>query len=313
MQRKKVSLIAALPLLLAAAGGCDGTAAPDSDGTGVETTVQPIEAENGIFMNGISMNGMALNGMALNGMSVNGIYANGIYANGIYINGISLNGIVANGIHLNALFVNGISVNGISVNGISVNGISVNGLPADLRDPLINQIVSYLVSCALPEDDSVTYTAGATSYTFAGDIGLAPDWKNQACDEDCQGWVTACMLSRINHQGQHVEISMRGKNNALKLEKHEARDFPVREATYYGNLFDGSGDVFTCYNPGTPSIHRVCGDSLDGCPMKVVGPCDVACKNEGAHGTFQKCSGSLPARKKNGLYDETITVFLRQL
>jgi hypothetical protein len=104
---------------------------------------------------------------------------------------------------------------------------------------------------------------------------------------------------------------MRGKNDALKLERHEARDYPLREATYYGNMFQGSNNVFTCYSPGTPSIPRVCGPSLDGCPMKVVGSCDDACLNEGAHDAFQKCSGTLPAKKKN-VFEETITVFLRQ-
>ena len=316
MQRKKLSVIAVLPVCLAAAGGCDGTAGSDWD-EATETTVAPLTADNGIFLNGISLNGMALNGMALNGITANGLVLNGINVNGmvlngIHVNGILLNGIVLNGILLNGIFVNGISVNGILLNGITVNGITVNGIPANLEEPLIREITSYLVSCALPEGDSVTYTAGAQSYTFAGDIGLAPEWKTRACDGECQGWVTACMLSRINHQGQHVEISMRGKNDALKLERHEARDFSVREATYYGNLFDGSGDVFACYSPGTPSIPRVCGDSLAGCPMKVVGSCDDACRRTGAHGTFQNCSGSLPAKKKNGLFDETITVFLRE-
>jgi uncharacterized protein YjbI with pentapeptide repeats len=304
MQRKKLSVMAALPLFVAAVDGCDGTAGQIPDG--IETTVAPVVADNGINLNGINLNGINLNGINLNGINLNGINLNGITINGINVNGIAINGIA-----LNALFVNGISVNGILVNGITVNGIHVNGAPANVQEPAVQQVVTYLVSCALPEGDSITYTAAGTPYTFAGEIGLAPQWKNNACDEECQGWVSACLLSRINHQGEHVEISMRGKNDGLKLDRHEARDFGVREAAYYGNLFDGSGNAFACYSPGSPSIPRVCGDSLENCPMKVVGSCDQACRREGAHHTFQKCTGTPPVQKKNDLFDETITVFLR--
>jgi uncharacterized protein YjbI with pentapeptide repeats len=326
MQRKKLSVMTAVPVLIAAAAGCDGSAEPAIEDATI--TVAPLQADNGlslnglslnglslngINLNGLSLNGLALNGLALNGLVLNGINVNGMVLNGIHINGISLNGIVLNGIALNGIFVNGISVNGILLNGITVNGIVVNGIPATLEEPLIREVVSYLVSCSLREGDSVTYTMGGEAYTFAGDIGLAPEWKDSTCDGECQGWVSACMLSRINHQGQHVEISMRGKNHALKLERHEARDFPQREATYYGNLFDGSGEAFVCYSPGSTSIPRVCGDSLETCPMTVVGSCDQACKKEGAHGTFQNCSGTLPApKKKKDLFHETITVFLRE-
>ena len=91
---------------------------------------------------------------------------------------------------------------------------------------------------------------------------------------------------------------MRGKNHALKLERHEARDFAVREATYYGNLFDGSADAFACYSPGSPSIPRVCGDSLETCPMKVVGSCDQACKQDRRPRHLPHCSATLPAPKR---------------
>ena len=43
-----------------------------------------------------------------------------------------------------------------------------------------------------------------------------------------------------------------------------------------------SDKIYACYSPGTPSIPRVCGDSLNGCPMNVVGSCDRACRDDGS-------------------------------
>ena len=51
MQRKKLSVIAAVPLLVAAVGGCDGTAGPVSEG--IETTVSPWPRTNGLIINGL--------------------------------------------------------------------------------------------------------------------------------------------------------------------------------------------------------------------------------------------------------------------
>ena len=32
----------------------------------------------------------------------------------------------------------------------------------------------------------------------------------------------------------------------------------------------------------------------------------------GGHGSFRECGGTLPAKKKTGVFDEAITVFLRE-
>jgi hypothetical protein len=304
MQRKKLSVIGLSPLFLAVAGGCDGTAT--SLESGVEQNVAPLSADNGFGVNGFGVNGFGINGFGINGFGINGFGINGLSANGLSANGISINGI-----SLNGFAVNGFSLNGLSVNGFVVNGLSVNGAPRKITDPAVSELVSYLVSCALPEDDSVSYSVDGQSVTFAGDIGLAPQWKDGACDGDCQRWITACLLSRVNYNGEHVKISMRGEHRALKLEPHEQRDYADREAAYYGNAFQGRAQVFACYAPGTPSIPRVCGDSLDNCPMIVTGPCDRACLNTGRHGTFQDCGADAPVSRRDRLYEEVITVFLR--
>ncbi len=270
MQRKKLSVIA-VTTLLAAVAGCEGPPIDSIDADDVSSTQAALEGENGLSWNGMSWNGLSWNGMSWNGLSWNGL-----------------------------------AFNGLAFNGMAYNGLAFNG---GLANPTVNQFVTYLVSCALPEDDSITYKIDGKRYKFEGDIGVAPEWKDDACDGECQRWMTACMLSRLNKKGEHVQISMRGDHEALKLERNEAREFPAREAAYFGNFFDSSSQIFACHSPGTPSIPRVCGDSLAGCPMKVVGSCDRVCEDTARDGSFRECDGR---QKRDRVFAEVITVFLRE-
>jgi hypothetical protein len=276
-----------LPLVVALAG-C-GAPPEDSELEAVFETSSAVTAVNGMALNGMALNGMAFNGLSFNGMALNG------------------------------LALNGLALNGMALNGMALNGMALNGM----GDPLVQDFVSYVVSCALPENDSVSYDIAGATYTFAGDLGLAPEWKLGACGEHCQRWVTACMLARLNKKGEHVQISLRGEHPALAVEPHEVQDFRTREAAYYGNLFAPRQPIFACYSPGTPTIARVCGESLAGCPMTVVGSCGQACRS-GRQQSFRDCSATVPERgdhedgdegnhpqDPDNTISEVITVFLR--
>jgi hypothetical protein len=226
--------------------------------------------------------------------------------NGLAFNGLAFNGMSFNGLAFNGLAFNGLAFNGLAFNGMAYNGLAFNGL----SDPVVHDFVAYLVGCALPENDSVSFKIDGTSYTFAGDIGLAPEWKQQSCGAKCQGWVSACMLSRLNKKGEHIQISMRGESPALALDSGELRDFRTREGSYYGNLFAKDQPIYACYSPGTPQLLRVCGDSLAGCPMHVVGPCDRACDDVGKTGYFKDCGPTTHSKKSDDI-SEVITIFLR--
>jgi hypothetical protein len=300
MSQKKLGLMLMALVAAGTSGGCDGTAALEPNG--VDQGAQALQVENGLAWNGLAWNGLAYNGLSFNGLTWNGLAWNGLAYNGLSFNGMSYNGLSYNG-----LSYNGLSYNGLSYNGLSYNGLSYNGL----EDPVVNNFVTYLISCALPENDSVTYDIDGKSFTFAGELGLAPEWKFSSCGKSCQRWVTACMLARLNKLGQHVEISLRGEHKALKTDRSERKDFTVREATYYGNLFEGADKIYTCHSPDQANIVRVCGDSLTGCPMNVVGSCDDACKSQGAHKSFRDCATTTPFHKKSAdVYEEAITVFL---
>src|SRR3954464_4837459 len=100
---------------------------------------------------------------------------NGLSANGLSANGLSANGLSANGLSANGLSANGLSANGLSANGLTASGLLGNGSTA-LTDPMTRELLKYVVSCALNDQQSLTFTVGGASYTFPGDMGLAPQW-----------------------------------------------------------------------------------------------------------------------------------------
>jgi hypothetical protein len=225
---------------------------------------------------------------------------------------LSANALSANALSANALSANALSANALSANALSANALSANALVASaLEDPLAREFLKYVVSCALPDDQSIQMSIDGTSYTFPGSLGLAPQWGRRGghCDVSCQRWVTACVLARVDFLGVERQISVRGTNDGLDTSRKEARDFPVREATYFGNVFAPDKPLFACLSPGQSGDQRVCGDSLENCPMEVVGSCERACSNEGAAGAFLNCSSSGKAHRPE-VYRESVTVFL---
>ena len=222
------------------------------------------------------------------------------------------NALSANALSANALSANALSANALSANALSANALSANALTATaLRDPLAREFLKYVVSCALDEDQEIVMRIDHKRYAFPGSLGLAPEWGTPqgSCDGECQRWVSACVLARVDAAGVKRVISLRGAHGALKPEHSELRRFPDREATYYGNVFMAGQPMFMCLSPGEHSNERVCGDSLANCPMEVVGSCDVACDDEGPYRSFSDCSDRGRAGRGR-TYHESITVFL---
>jgi hypothetical protein len=233
-----------------------------------------------------------------------------VVENGLSANGLSANGLSANGLSANGLSANGLSANGLSANGLTASGLLGNGSTA-LDDPLTRELLKYVVSCALNDQQSLKFTAGGATYTFPGDMGLAPQWgfPHGSCDGSCQRWVSACVLSRVDAAGVHREISIRGLHPALRPSWTELVQYTKREATYFGNLFIAGEPRFVCLSPGQTQDERACGPSLADCPMTVVGSCDQACIFQGPYGDFELCSDA--GRSHAGQnYLESITVFL---
>ena len=208
---------------------------------------------------------------------------------------------------VSSLSQNALSLNGLAPNGLTTNALTANALTAGaLEDPLARELLKYIVSCALPEDAEIDLTIDGIDYAFPGGTGLAPAWgqPDGACGASCRRWVSACVLARVNYLGVSVPISIRGTRRELASTAAERSDFPHREATYFGDIFASPQIRRACLSPGQTEIPRVCGPSLDGCVMNVIGSCDEVCDDTRRNGAFIGCG-------ERGDAAADITVFLR--
>ena len=129
-----------------------------------------------------------------------------------------------NGLSLNGLSANGLSLNGLSLNGLSLNGLSVNGLSAPIFSSWFEQapshsdmVMRYVVLCALPQGQSLTYTQPQTqvTHTWYGRLGLAPVWASgQPPPLVEQHLISACLAAHANKYGVSVPISVLGEDSA---------------------------------------------------------------------------------------------------
>jgi hypothetical protein len=222
-------------------------------------------------------------------------------------NALTANALTANALTANALTANALTANALTANALTANALTANGL----KDPLARQLMKYVVSCALPEDQTLSMSIDGKTYKFPGSLGLAPQWGKTGgkCDESCQRWVSACVLSRVDFLGIEMPISIRGAHPALRVTFKEFFEYSDDEATYFGNIFQEEKEMYACLAPDEKQIERVCGDSIANCPMKVVGSCAKACSYRELTGGFVDCSSSGKAKKPES-YRESVTVFL---
>lgn len=125
----------------------------------------------------------------------------------------------------------------------SPQGLGVDGwLSGD--DPAGEDVIHYMVECALEQDDQVSVEVPGGTLTFKGGLGLAPEWKQGPCDEECQQWISACLIARTNAVGVEVPIFVQGSHENLGFGSHE--DYVHYEATFFGNVFAEPGQMHAC-------------------------------------------------------------------
>lgn len=194
------------------------------------------------------------------------------------VNGYAVNGLVAN--HLAASQVADSSVFAI--------GAELEASPAALAlasTPSGMDLLSYIVSCALPEGSVVSATVGGVAHEFHGSLGMAPAWESRGLTLSERRWVSACLLARVNAYGISVQISMRGPEELAPTDA-ERSVFSVAEGAFYGNIFvsDPSQlEMVACRGAGQASgefgglLDRDCtepaGNGLTKCGMKYAGDC----------------------------------------
>ena len=212
---------------------------------------------------------------------------------------LTVNALLPDALENNALTGDQLASNALTSNALTSESLTVNHLPNDaLHDPVAREVLKYVVGCALPTSAHLVVPVGQDTFTFDGQIGLALDWGKPGghCDEQCHEWVSACVLARTNHLGQSLLISERGQAEGLDTTPSERQAFTSREATYYGDIF-GTQKVFdACLPPGQSEIPRVCGPTLQGCFLNVVGPCEEVCENPTRDGAYRNCKDHRPLR-----------------
>jgi hypothetical protein len=261
--RTKQALILSTSLFTAAAAACDAPADASLEWRGLA------------LGNGLSLN----NGLALgNGLGL--------------VNGLGL----ANGLNLN----NGLSL----TNGLALtNGLGLSNGVALVDSEEGRELLRYTVECALPPDTSVTIAdSEGTEHTFDGLVGLAPEWETEACEEECQEWVSACLFARSNAYGESVMIELVADHPAIGMDI----TLPHQEGAFFGNL-DGPGPrLFSCWGADVDQAvaqDRVCATDTKDCIIEAVGPCDEVC--EEADGAFFEC------RAKGHTYENVITTYVQ--
>jgi hypothetical protein len=229
----------------------------------------------------------------------------------------------------NGLSFNGLSFNGLSFNGLSFNGLSFNGLNSaafhswfqeqpELRDTLM----SYLIQCAVPSGQTRTYTNTQTgvTYTWKGNLGLAPDWASgKPATVKEQQVVSGCLAAHGNKYGVHIPISVLGKDAkgvTIPYTSSELTTFSEKEGCFFGNLFNGNEGLYAVSDgpqlEADESTARGCAlstvknDSSQECPplIRIGTSCGKICIPDASKKFYTSCT-------YNGITYQPITTRIR--
>lgn len=206
--------------------------------------------------------------------------------------------------------LNGLSLNGLSLNGLSLNGLSPEALSSSAfaswfaANPVLAAVVMpYVIRCGVPANESRTFTDANTgrTYTWAGGLGLTPDWASgQPANLVEEQVMTGCLAAHVNAYGVTVPISVLGTSaRGEPIPAPEAAQYTYREACFFGNLFNGEG-AFAGNDRGTMSdTHssaRRCGRSHRGgekhndCPPLVhTDNCESFCQLDSTGTYYTSC------------------------
>lgn len=219
------------------------------------------------------------------------------------------NGFSPNGLNRNGLNRNGLNRNGLNRNGLNRNGLASPDFAAwfDLDAPTGDMVMSYVVKCAVPDGETRTWTSPATgaAFTWAGALGLLPDWSAGSTMTAAEEQVlTACLAAHVNGYGVHVWIAIEGRaanGMQIPIGPTELADYPVREAAFFGNMVQDEG-VFVCldhpsWDAKTSSV-RACaqGTQLEGTislqcpPLVVTGACGAVCQADPTGIFYESCT-----------------------
>ena len=255
--------------------------------------------------------------------------------------------VAENKIAINKIAINKIAINKIAINKIAINKIAINGVlsldPAAVAELVSTEdgeaVLEYLISCAFPAGTTLEGPGAAGTRTYEGNVGLAPKWAQRRLTRPEQGWVSACMLARVNLEELPLLISLRGPHPGLETTAGEVAEFDIEEGAFYGDIFTGdqpieayacagiqegpSADLdlrrCTTEDPDHPG-QSLCWDDASGVGIRFVGACARACEQRrGANANnpfYERCHDREADHPRRGWpgsdrHDQVITVFVR--
>jgi hypothetical protein len=218
--------------------------------------------------------------------------------------------VAANKLAANKLAANKLAANKLAANKLAASSLQTKAL-MDTADG--REVMSFIVSCALPAGQNLTLTTTAgTPYTYPGSLNLAPAWATRVPTIAERHWVTACLLARTNLYGVSVSISMRHDTSIpLAATMAEKTTYTRPEGSFYGDLFAPTPLMYACsaraWSQAAFNSFRACALSSNGsttdCGFTYTGSCNpTACSDNVA--PFSTCSGGGVS------YPEAITIFL---
>jgi len=224
------------------------------------------------------------------------------------------NSFVGNSLIGNALVGNRYQINGDQVTLYGFTLSAVDSIRESNPDNTLDELIPYLVHCALPPWKSWIGTLNGEETEIWGVLGLAADLNDLPMLPTQQLLVSACLLSSVNYFGEHIEISTRNYPSAGAT-NDEMKDFGMFEGAFFGDVFAADGDhkKFACQ--GTPTSvaldhsedreWRRCTDPGYDCMIEVVGECSDVCSFFTEDYGYSQCLGS------DGKSYPSINVFLQ--
>jgi hypothetical protein len=206
--------------------------------------------------------------------------------------------------------------NKLAGNKLAGNKLELNMAGAgDLMEtPDGREVLTYIVSCALPEGQTLVGENAGVTYEFFGELGLTPKWTDQPLKKQGRGWISACLFARVNLYDVALPVSLRGPNPALAVTADERATWSVEEGAFYGEFFtpdDQPINWIACRGEGQASgefgelVSRDCAEPDPADPTRTLcgfhyaGDCgdfaaDPACRVYSEHGTYYKnCGGAI--------------------
>ncbi|MCG8419324.1 MAG: hypothetical protein MJE77_15430 [Proteobacteria bacterium] len=217
-----------------------------------------------------------------------------------------------NRLSYNRLSYNRLSYNRLSYNRLSYNRLSYNSLEdGDLEQSRAGRdLLNYVARCAFPRGVSLVAEWDGHEYVFPGLLGLAPEWETRRLSASEEHIISACLISHVNAYGASLPISLRSAG-WLDMDDEERQDYPVYEATFFGNVFGPELETYACvgdhpdlaFSLAPDRELRVCSDNTD-CDVFSVGRCRDVCEIRTDEYGWSHCWAG------DRRYDETISVFL---